>query len=222
MEMDADTLKRCQEYAAGLYAGESETQEWIGRELERRGFPAIQVSPMEGRLLALLARVADATRLLEVGTLGGYSALWLLSLLPEDARLVTVEREPAHADLAREAFRRAGVADRVELIVGEAREALEELAVEGGRGEQGFDLAFLDADKRSYPVYLERMKTLLRPGGLLAADNVFWSGRVLQEDSEDDDVRGIRQFNRVLAEDEAFETGVIPIRDGLAVAWYRG
>lgn len=221
-DMDGETLERCQAYAEGLYARETDVRRWILREMERRDFPRIQVSAMEGRILALLARLSNATRLLEVGTLGGYSALWLLSLLPEDARLVTVERDERHAELAREAFRRAEEEDRTRLRVGDAREVLEQLSVEADRGEQAFDFVFLDADKENYPVYLERLKTLLRPGGVIAADNVFWEGRVLEERPEDASTRGIRRFNRMLAEDEAFETAVVPIRDGLSVAWYRG
>lgn len=217
MTMDGAALERSVAYAGELYAPETETQRWIRRELEGRGFPLIQISPLEGRLLAVLASLVGAERLLEVGTLGGYSALWLLSLLPSSAELVTLEREPPHADLAREAFERAGVAEQVELRVGDAREELEELA-----GARAFDLVFVDADKESYPAYLEASVALLRPGGLLTADNVFWKGKVADPSEEDASTRAMRVFNRRLSEDPRFEGVIVPVRDGLTVARFRG
>lgn len=220
--MDAETLERCVAYAEDLYAGESETHRWVARETEARGFPSIQVSPLEGRLLGLLARLADVARILEVGTLAGYSALWMLSALPEEAELVTVEKEEDRAELAREAFRRAGVAGRVEVKVGDAADVLEEMAVGRRRASATFDMAFLDADKARYPAYLDRLTTLVRPGGLITADNVFWDGRVVDEAEDDADTRGIREFNRRLAEEEVFDAVAVPVRDGLAVARYRG
>lgn len=220
--MDEETLERCVSYATELYAEPSGTHRWIEEETEARGFPEIQVSALEGRLLGLLARLSDATRVLEIGTLGGYSALWLLSALPEEARLVTVEKEPDRADLAREAFERAGAVRRAELRVGDAAEVLEEMAVAGRRGESTFDMVFLDADKERYPLYLDRLTALLRPGGLLTADNVFWKGKAADPAEDDPATRGIREFNRRLAEDDAFEAVVIPVRDGLSVAWYEG
>lgn len=220
--MDRETMESCVAYATELYAEESETHRWIRDEIEARGIPAIQVSPLEGRLLGLLARVADAARVLEIGTLGGYSGLWILSALPEEAELVTLEKAEAHAELAREAFARAGVDDRAEVRVGDAADVLEQMAVGGRRAEATFDMAFVDADKESYPLYLDRLTTLMRPGGLVTADNVFWEGKVVDRAEDDAGTRAIREFNRRLAEDEAFEAAVIPIRDGLAVARYRG
>lgn len=215
--MDERTRDRCVEYATRLYARETETQRWIRRELEARDLPLIQISPLEGRLLAVLAAGAGAERLLEVGTLGGYSALWLLSLLPGDARLVTLERHPVHAGLAREAFRRAGEEERVELLEGDARETLDGLP-----GDPPFDLVFLDADKEGYPAYLEAAAERLRPGGLLVADNTFWEGRVTEEGEDDPPTRGIREFNRALAGSPRFEAVIVPVRDGLTVARFEG
>ncbi len=216
--MDEETRSRCEAYAAALNAPESEAQAWVRAEMERRDLPMIQVSALEGRLLAVLAATVGARRVLEVGTLGGYSGLWLLSLLPEDARLVTLERVPEHAEVAREAFRRAGVADRVRLVLGDARETLEELT-----DGPPFDLVFVDADKTGYPHYREKAAELLRPGGLLLGDNAFWEGKVADPgDDPDEATRAILAFNRELAEDPRFEAVTIPIRDGLAIARYRG
>lgn len=215
--MDRETLDRCEAYAEALYARETETQGWIREELEARGLPRIQVSPLEGRLLAVLARSVGARRLLEVGTLGGTSALWLLSLLPEGARLVTLERNPEHARLAREAFRRAGEDGRTELREGDARDALAAL-----REGPPFDLVFVDADKEGYPAYLEAATELLAPGGILLADNTFWEGRVTEEEGGDAATRALRAFNRTLADDPRFEAVIVPVRDGLTVARFRG
>lgn len=215
--MDQETRERCVEYATGLYARETETQRWIRAELEERDLPCIQISPLEGRLLAILARSVDAGRLLEIGTLGGYSALWLLSLLPEGAELVTMERNPEHAGLAREAFRRAGE-DRVELMVGDARRMVRELAA-----PSSFDFVFIDADKTGYPAYLEAAASLLRPGGIVAADNALWRGRVVRPAAEGDEATAaLRAYNRSVAEDPRFQGVVLPIRDGLSVARLTG
>jgi len=216
--MDPETLDECLGYATDLYAAATPAHDWIREELAARGLPEIQVSPLEGRLLAVLAASAGATRLLEVGTLGGTSALWLTSLLPGHARLITLEKDPAHADLAREAFRRAGEQERIEIREGEARETLESLP-----GEPPFDLVFIDADKTGYPRYLEASTALLRPGGLLLADNTFWKGRAAAEPEPGDDATSaIRAFNRTVAEDPRFEGVIVPIRDGLTVARFAG
>lgn len=216
--MDEETRDRCVEYATGLYARESAAQEWIREELAERDLPPVHVSALEGRLLAVLARSVDATRLLEVGTLGGYSALWLVSLLERHARLLTLERDPDAAELARAAFRRAGEEERVALREGDARETLRELPA-----TPPFDFVFVDADKEAYPRYLEASAELMRPGGLLAADNTFWRGEAADPPPDPDGAtRGIRAFNRSLAEDPRFQAAAIPIRDGLTVARFVG
>lgn len=224
--MDPQTLEACAAWAEARFAPETEAQRWIRSELEARGMPLIQVSALEGRTLALLAAATGARRLLEVGTLGGYSALWLVSLLGPEASLDTIERDPERAELAREAVRRAGEETRIRVHVGDARAVLAELA----RAEEPepFDLLFIDADKAAYPEYLERATRLLRPGGWVLGDNAFWDGRILEageaagEADEDPDLRGILEFDRRLAEDPRLEAVVLPIRDGLAVARFKG
>lgn len=215
--MDEATWQRCLEYAEELYAPESPAHRWIREELGRREMPLIQVSPLEGRLLAWLAAAAGARRVLEIGTLGGYSALWLLSLLPREARLVTLEKEPAHAALAREAFDRAGE-ERAEVRVGDARELLEQM-----EPATAFDVVFVDADKVSYPGYLRLVRPLLRTGAFLLADNALLEGAVAGGDPDPSEaVRAMREFNRTVAEDPDFEAVLVPIRDGLLVARFRG
>lgn len=209
------------EYSEELFAPETEVHRWIRAQMEERGFPAIHVSPLEGRILALLARLAGAERLLELGTLGGYSALWLVSLLPAEARLVTVEAEPGHAALAREAFERAGEG-RIEILEGDARRLIGERLLIESSPEGSFDLIFIDADKGNYPYYLDAACKLLKPGGLLLGDNAYWEGKVVDASARDVETEAIRLFNRRLAEDPRFEGVLLPVRDGLAVARFRG
>ena len=217
-----DGQERLLEYARELFARESEVHEWIRAQIEARGFPPIHVSPLEGRILAVLAGLVGASRLLEIGTLGGYSALWLVSLLSEDARLISIENDPHHAELAREAIGRAGEEERIELRVGDARELLEHEILPDPASRGAFDLVFIDADKEGYPYYLEAAADLLRPGGLLLGDNAFWEGKVVDHSARDPETEAIREFNRRLSEDRRFRGVILPVRDGLAAATFVG
>ena len=160
--------------------------------------PAIQVAPNQGKMLALLARMAGARRILEIGTLGGYSTLWLARGLPSDGsgRIVTLEFEPRHAEVARANFARAGLSAVVEVRVGPALETLPTLAAEGG---PAFDLIFIDADKDNYPGYLEWALRLARPGGVIVADNIVRQGRVADPACDDARVQGAQRFLEMLA-----------------------
>src|SRR5947209_6942019 len=151
------------------------------------GLPAINVSPNQGKLLHLLARLRGARTILEVGTLGGYSTIWLARALPDDGRLVTLESDPKHAAIARGNIARAGVADRVELRLGRALDTLPRLAEEG-RGP--FDLIFIDADKPNNPDYFAWAVKLARPGSLIVVDNVVRDGAVADAASPDPRVQG--------------------------------
>jgi len=160
------------------------------------GLPPHNVSPTQGKLLALLARVQGARAILEIGTLGGYSAIWLARALPAGGHLVTLEADPRHAEVARANIAHAGVSDLVELRVGRALETLPHLAAEG-RGP--FDLVFIDADKPSNPEYFAWALTLTRRGSLIIADNVVRDGAVADAESTDSNVRGVRRFMDALA-----------------------
>jgi predicted O-methyltransferase YrrM len=164
------------------------------------GLPSIQVSPNQGKLLHLLALATGARKILEIGTLGGYSTIWLARALPKEGtgRLITLEFEPKHAQVARENFARSGLANVVDLRVGRALDTLPRLAAENAGP---FDLIFLDADKVSYPDYLEWSLKLARPGTLIIADNVVRNGAVVDADSTDPSVRGVRRFNELVAAD---------------------
>jgi predicted O-methyltransferase YrrM len=160
------------------------------------GLPAISVSPNQGKLLHLLARVQGARHILEIGTLGGYSTIWLARALPEGRRLVTLEAEPKHAEVARANIARAGLANRVDLRLGLALETLPQLASEG---LGPFDLVFIDADKPSTPEYFAWALRLTRQGSLIIVDNVVRKGAVVDEHSDDPSVQGVRRFYEMLA-----------------------
>jgi predicted O-methyltransferase YrrM len=166
------------------------------------GLPAIAVAPAQGKLLNLLTRLMKARRILEFGTLGGYSTIWLARALPPDGRLITLEYEQKHAEVARANIARAGLADLVDVRVGEALDTLPRLAEEL-RGEQAdpFDLVFIDADKPRYADYFAWSVDLTRPGGVIIVDNVVRAGEVLDAQSEDPNVQGVRRLNEVMAAD---------------------
>ena len=162
--------------------------------------PAIDVSPAQGKFLNLLARMIGAKRILEIGTLGGYSSIWLARALPKDGRLVTLEANSHHADVARSNFKRAGLAERIDLRVGPALENLPPLKDEGGGA---FDLVFIDADKPNNPAYFSWALQLTRPGSVIIVDNVVRDGAVVEAASRDAMVRGVREFFDALAADPA-------------------
>ncbi len=156
----------------------------------RAGLPSIDVSPTQGKLLHLLARMQGAKRILEIGTLGGYSTIWLARALPPDGKLVTLELDPKHAGIAATNIHRAGLTPLVDLRVGPALDSLAQLHAEGAT----FDFIFLDADKPNNPVYLEWAMKLARPGTVIIGDNVIREGDILKADSTDPRVTGTRLF----------------------------
>jgi predicted O-methyltransferase YrrM len=160
------------------------------------GLPAIQVTPNQGRFLQLLARSLGARAILELGTLGGYSTLWLARGLAPGGRLLTLEAEPRHAEVARASFARAGLAGVISIHVGPALDTLPKLVAEGAGP---FDLVFIDADKPSLPDYFQWSLRLSRPGTVLVVDNVVRDGEVADADSADPSVQGVRRMNDLIA-----------------------
>jgi predicted O-methyltransferase YrrM len=184
------------------------------------GLPQIQVAPNQGKLLMLLAQAQGARRILEIGTLGGYSTIWLARALPADGRLISLEAVPTHAKVARANIERAGCADRVEVRLGRALETLPQLAAEG---LGPFDFIFLDADKATYPEYLKWCIKLSRRGTMIVADNVVRRGAVVDTASRDADVQGVRRFLDLLSSDPRVSATAIQTvgskgYDGLALA----
>ena len=183
------------------------------------GLPTINISPNEGKLLYLIAKMSRAKRMLEIGTLGGYSTTWLARALPVDGKLITLELDQKHADVARRNLNRAGVSDRVEIRVGRAVDSLRTLI---DHVETPFDLIFVDADKPSYPDYLTLAMQLAHPGTIILADNLIRNGRVLNTQSTDESARGARAYNAAIAAHPRLESIVLPIirenLDGLAIS----
>jgi predicted O-methyltransferase YrrM len=169
------------------------------------GLPPIAVSPPQGKLLQLLARIHGARTILELGTLGGYSTIWLARALPPDGRLVTIEADRTYAEVAEANIARAGLADIVELRVGPALQALPALAAEG---PDPFDVIFIDADKKSTPEYFTWALRLSRRGSLIITDNVIRGGTLIDADSDDPSAQGMRRFHELLAADRAGEERV--------------
>jgi predicted O-methyltransferase YrrM len=169
--------------------------------------PPIAVSPAQGKLLNLLARMMSARRILEFGTLGGYSTIWLARALPPDGRLITLESVRKHAEVARANIARAGLADLVDVRVGEALDTVPRLAEDVG--EELFDLVFIDADKPHNADYFAWSVRLTRPGGVIIVDNVVRGGNVLEADTADPNVQGVRRLNEVMAADPSVSATTI-------------
>jgi caffeoyl-CoA O-methyltransferase len=213
----SDLLLRIDSYIEELFVPPDPALEGALRRSREAGLPEIQVSPNEGRLLRLLAEIVGARRILEIGTLGGYSAIHLAHALPQDGSLVSLELDERYAEVARENIAKADLEDKVEVRVGDARELLARMAEEG---ERLFDLTFIDADKGGYPGYLEWALRLSRPSSLILTDNTIGGGSVI--DPEDESARAMREFNEVLAEDSRLSAIILPLMrervDGLAIA----
>ncbi|MGA7326638.1 MAG: O-methyltransferase [Rhodomicrobium sp.] len=209
-------------YIERLFAQEDSTLKAALKDMQEAGLPDISVSPVLGKFLYLLAKLRGARRILEIGTLGGYSAIWLGRALPEDGFMITIEADPLHAKVARRNLARAMLLGTVEVLEGPALEVLPRLLASG---EATFDMIFIDADKESYPEYLEFAIKLSRPGTLIAADNVIRGGAVLDPASvvSDSMVAGVVRFAGLLAKDprvEATEMQWVGVKghDGLALA----
>ena len=170
------------------------------------GLPPIAVSPPQGRFLQLLARIHAARSVLELGTLGGYSTILLARALPPDGRVVTLELNPAYAEVARANIERAGLGERVDVRVGPAADGLRDLIAEGA---SPFDLIFIDADKRSTPEYFELSLKLVRPGGIILVDNVVRDGSVVDPDTEDEHSLGMRRFHELAGRQPGIEATTI-------------
>lgn len=199
------------EYITNLFAREDDLLRELREEAARAGLPPISVPPETARLLQVLLRAIGATSVLEVGTLGGYSAIWMARAMGKAGRVLSLEIEPAHAAFARKYIDRAGLSQVVEVRVGPALTTLP--ALDGRK----FDAVFLDADKEPLPTYLDWALRLLRPGGLVIADNTLRGGRVADPAQDDAQLRGVREFNQKLAANTRVTGIVIPIGDGVAV-----
>lgn len=218
--MSYERWKQVDDYIDGLFVGPDEVLDETLRASDAARLPPIAVAPNQGKFLYLLAKLFGARSILEIGTLGAYSTIWLARALPPDGRLVTLEYEPAHADVARENIANAGLQEWVEIRVGDAHETLAQLAEEKAGP---FDLVFIDADKESYPEYFAWSLDLSRVGTLIVADNVIRDGAVADPSSDDPRVTSVKRFNEIVAREPRVEATILQTvgvkgHDGFAVA----
>jgi caffeoyl-CoA O-methyltransferase len=199
---------------------ESALQRELREETARLPGAGMQIAPEQGQLMALLVELIGARRALEIGSFTGYSALCVALALPPDGRLVACDISEEYTAIARRYWARAGVADRIDLRLAPALETLDSLIAEGASGS--FDFAFIDADKTNYDAYYERVLRLLRPGGLVAIDNVLWGGSVADPSARDADTEALRALNAKLRDDARVTISLVPIGDGLMLARRRG
>jgi predicted O-methyltransferase YrrM len=198
-------------YIQNLYTPQDEALEMALLNMSRDELPPINVSPNEGKLLYLLTKMTGAKKVLEIGTLGGYSTIWLARALPADGRVLTLEYSDKHAAVARHNIARAGLADRVEVRIGAGLDLLPQIAA---NGEGPFDLFFIDADKESYPGYLEWAIKLARPGSVILSDNLIRNGAVIDPDPTNRVTVAVARFNQELATNPRLESLILPIMRG--------
>ena len=178
-----------------------------------------EVSPEQGQFLALLVQITGAKNILELGTFTGNSSLAMGLALPIDGQIVTCDMEPSYTNIAREHWIKARIEKKIELRLGPAMSTLDDLIKEGT--EDHFDMAFIDANKKDYDQYYERVLTLIRPGGLIVIDNVFWGGRVLDKKNQDKSTRSIRKLNKKMHLDQRVSLSMLPLNDGVTLVWKR-
>lgn len=214
-----DLFGQVDEYIRDLVGQEDDALKATAHSVEEHGIPPIAVSVNQGKFLHVMALAVGAKKILEIGTLAGYSTIWMARALPADGKLVTLEFDPKHAEVAKKNFVRAGVADRVEVRVGKAIDTLPQLVSEGAGP---FDMIFIDADKPPYKEYYEWSLKLSRPGTLIIADNVIREGKVLDPNHDDDMVQGVRRFNQAMANNAATVSTIVQnvgakVHDGMAI-----
>ena len=214
----SNRLRQIDNYIENLYSSNDEALNATLKSIAEHGLPPINVSPNEGKLLYMLAKISGARKILEIGTLAGYSTIWLARALPPGGRLLTLEYDPKHAEVARANIARAGLGGVVEVRLGAGLDLLPEIAA---NREGPFDLFFIDADKGAYPDYLDWAITLSRPGSLILSDNLIREGAVMGPNPDDQNAVAIARYNRKLATHPRLESLVLPIIreyiDGLGI-----
>lgn len=221
--MDEQTWTKVDDYFSDSLVENDPVLDMVLRSSAEHGLPAIHVAPTQGKLLNLLARLHGSLRILEIGTLAGYSTIWLARALGSGGTLVSLEGNSLHAKLARENVESAGFAQTVEIMVGPAIDSLDRLIEQGA---EPFDFVFIDADKENNDVYLERVLKLLRPGAVIIGDNVVRKGGVADSANRGDDVQGVRRFIKLMAEDDrldstAIQTVGVKGWDGFSISIYQ-
>ncbi len=219
METIHPVFRKVDDYIEALYTRQDDALAQAIRDSDAAGLPEIHVSPNEGKILHMLAKIAGAKRILEIGLLGGYSTIWLARALPADGKIVSLELSERHAQVARKNLARAGVAERCEIRVGPA---LEQLAKMRAEKIAPFDFVFIDADKNNYPAYFDEAMQLVHSGSVIVGDNVIRNGRILEDAGPDADLKGLQHFNTLMAQDPRLDSIAVPLirskLDGIAIA----
>jgi caffeoyl-CoA O-methyltransferase len=218
--VDLPVTPELAEYIRNASLREPDVLRRLREETASHPMVSMQISPEQGQFMALLVAMLNAKRTLEIGVFTGYSSLAVALALPEDGRVIACDVNEEWTSIARRYWREAGVDRKIDLRLRPAIQTLDDLIVLG-QGN-GFDFAFIDADKANYANYFERCLTLIRPGGLIAVDNVLWSGQVADPAVGDEDTRAIRAFNEKLKNDQRIWLSMLPIRDGLTLACKKG
>ncbi|MBF2073049.1 MAG: class I SAM-dependent methyltransferase [Synechococcales cyanobacterium C42_A2020_086] len=206
-------------YLLSISLRESEILQKLRQETATHPMSQMQIAPDQGQFMALLVQLMGAKKALEIGVFTGYSSLCVALALPPDGQLIACDVSEEYTAIARRYWQMAGVADKIDLRLAPALDTLDQLLAEGQANQ--FDFAFIDADKSAYPQYYERTLQLVRPGGLIAIDNVLWSGRVADPQVQDNRTEGIRAFNQRLYQDQRINLSVLPLADGLTLALKR-
>jgi predicted O-methyltransferase YrrM len=204
------------DYLLSVSLRESEVLRQLREETNLHPHKTMQIAPEQGQFMALLVQLLGAKKTLEIGVFTGYSALCVAFALPPDGKVIACDIDEEYTRVAQRYWQAAGVANKIDLRLAPALETLEQLLASGQ--SETFDFAFIDADKLNYQQYYEKSLQLIRPGGLIAIDNVLWAGRVANPNDPDEDTQAIRAFNQKLSQDDRVAVSLIPIADGLTLA----
>lgn len=217
--MTQELFEAVDQYICKLFAPTDDKLQAVVESIEKNNIPQISISASQGKFLQVLVKLCKVKTILEIGTLAGYSTIWMARGLPADGKLISLEYEQLHADVANENIKRAGLADQVEIRVGKGLDLLPTLQQEN----KVFDMIFIDADKPPYAEYFEWALKLSHPGTLIIADNVIRAGKILNEAEEDEMVTGVQRFNKLLAATKEVTACIIQNvgekeHDGMAIA----
>jgi caffeoyl-CoA O-methyltransferase len=218
--MDRTIFAAVDDYISELFDQQDSSLAATEQSIQQYNIPSISISPNQGKFLQILAKLSSAKKILEIGTLAGYSTIWLARALPPNGKLITLEYESLHAEVAQKNIDRAGLSSLVDIRVGKGLDLLPQLAAEGAGP---FDMIFIDADKPPYKEYFDWALKLSRPGTLIVADNVVRDGKVLDSSSQDELVLGVKRFNEALAANPLVTATIIQTvgakeHDGMALA----
>ena len=218
--MNTDIFEKVDKYISNLLAREDKALKDTTKSLDIEGLPHISVSPNQGKFLQVMAIACNATKILELGTLGGYSTIWLARMLPENGKIITIEFDKHHANVAKKNIDNAGLTKKVDVRVGKASDILPKMIA---NNEGPFDMIFIDADKPPYAEYFEYAVSLSRPGTLIICDNVIREGKVLDKNSTDDKVQGVQRLNKMLSTNKKVTATIlsnvgVKEFDGMAIA----